>query len=26
MKGDGIPLTPVSFHYCRRKKTFLTRY
>src|ERR1700679_2832993 len=25
MKGDGIPLTPVSLHYCRRGRTYLTR-
>ena len=23
MKGDGIPLTPVSFHYCRPRNDFL---
>src|ERR1700678_3434742 len=26
MKGDGIPLTPASFHSYQCGKTFLTRY
>jgi hypothetical protein len=26
MKGDGIPLTPASFHSYQREKTFLARY